>query len=158
MREQALAVKFAEQENNLGGGARNLPDLEVGDMVQIQNQKGNDPKRWNKSGKIIEKLDFDQYLVKIDGGVRLTRRNRRFLKKIISTLADREMVESEGIDGDNQDRYRRSSRLVERNGGDVQSVEISGGDKLKGGDKRWRQTVETDGGNIWNDGKWKHLE
>ena len=125
-------------------------------MVQIQNQKGNNPKRWNKSGKIIEKLDFDQYLVKIDGGGRLTRRNRRFLKKIISTLADREMVESEGIDGHNQDRCRRSSRLVERNGGDVRSVEISGGDKLKGGDKRWRWTVETsgmmDGGNIWKGG------
>ena len=88
MREQALAVKFAELERNLGGQARNLPDLEVGDMVQIQNQKGNDPKRWNKSGKIIEKLNFHQYLVKVDGGGRITRRNRRFLKKIISTLAD----------------------------------------------------------------------
>ena len=72
MREQALAIKFAELERNLCEGAQNLPDLEVGDMVQIQNQKGNDPKRWNKSGKIIEKLDFDQYLVKIDGGGRLT--------------------------------------------------------------------------------------
>ena len=123
MREQALAIKFAELEKNLGGGARNLPELEVGDMVQIQNQKGNDPKRWNKSGKIVEKLNFDQYLVKIDGGGRLTRRNRRFLKKIISTLADKEMVESKEInDGEGQDGCRRSTRLVEKykktNGGD----------------------------------------
>ena len=115
MREQALAIKFTELEKNLGGGARNLPDLEVGDMVQIQNQKGNDPKRWNKSGKIVEKLNFDQYLVKIDGGGRLTRRNRRFLKKIISTLADKEMVESKEInDGEGQDGCRRSTRLVEK--------------------------------------------
>ena len=99
MREQALAVKFAEIEKNLGGGARDLPNLEVGDMVQIQNQRGNNPKRWNKSGKIVEKLDFDQYLVKVDGGGRLTRRNRQFLKKIISTLADRELVEREEMDG-----------------------------------------------------------
>merc|ERR1712112_437266 len=92
MREQALAVKFAEVEKNLGGGARDLPDLKVGDMVQIQNQHGVDPKRWCKSGKIVKKLDFNQYLVKVDGGGRLTRRNRRFLKKIISTLADKEIV------------------------------------------------------------------
>ena len=116
MREQALAVKFAELEKNLGGGARRLPDLDVGDMVQIQNQRGNDPKRWNKSGKIIEKLDFDQYLVKVDGGGRITRRNRRFLKKIISTLADKEFVEREGINGgDERDGCRRSTRLVEKN-------------------------------------------
>ena len=89
MREQALAVKFAELEKELGGGARKLQDLEVGDMVQIQNQKGNDTKRWNKSGKIIERLDYDQYLVKVDGGGRITRRNRRFLRKIISSLADK---------------------------------------------------------------------
>ena len=114
MREQALAIKLAELEKELGGGARKLRDLEVGDMVQIQNQRGNDPKRWNKSGKIVEKLDYDQYLVKVDGGGRLTRRNRRFLKKIISTLADKEIVEDkEVIGGDKLEGCRRSPRLVE---------------------------------------------
>ena len=112
MREQALAVKFAEVEKTLGGGARDLHDLKVGDMVQIQNQRGVDPKRWCKSGKIVEKLDFNQYLVKVDGGGRLTRRNRRFLKKIISTLADKELVDISG--GESRDKYRRSARLMER--------------------------------------------
>ena len=133
MREQALAVKFAELEKNLGGGARRLPDLDVGDMVQIQNQRGNDPKRWNKSGKIIEKLDFDQYLVKVDGGGRLTRRNRRFLKKIISTLADKEIVENKEVTGGNEwNACRRSTRLVEKH------KKAAGGDKRKGGDGRDR--------------------
>ena len=110
-----MAVKFAELEKNLGGGARRLPDLEVGDMVQIQNQRGNDPKRWNKSGEIIEKLDYDQFLVKVDGGGRVTRRNRRYLKKIISTLADKEIVEDkEVIGGDKREGCRRSSRLKEK--------------------------------------------
>merc|ERR1711867_143782 len=49
MREQALAVKFATVEKNLGEGVRDLPDLKVGEMVQIQNQHGVDPKRWRKS-------------------------------------------------------------------------------------------------------------
>ena len=132
MREQALAVKFAEIEKNLGGGARRLPDLDVGDMVQIQNQKGNDPRRWNKSGKIVEKLGFDQYLVKVDGGGRLTRRNRRFLKKIISTLADKEFVDREGISGgDKREECRRSSRLAERD------KKVDGGDGQIGGDRRY---------------------
>ena len=127
MREQALAVKFAEIEKNLGGGARDLPNLKVGDMVQIQNQRGNNPKRWNKSGRVIEKLDFDQYLVKVDGGGRITRRNRRFLKKIISTLADKEFVEKEEINGgDGRDGCRRSTHLVEKHR------------KVDGGDKRSR--------------------
>ena len=89
-----------------------MPDLKVGDMVQIQNQRGVDPKRWCKSGKIVEKLDFDQYLVKVDGGGRLTRRNRRFLKKIVSTLADKELVDIS--DGENRDELRRSTRLMEK--------------------------------------------
>ena len=95
----------------MGGGARNLPDLKVGDMVQIQNQHGNNPKRWCKSGKIVERLEFNQYLVKVDGGGRLTRRNRRFLKKIVSTLADKEfVVENDDTGAD----VKKSARLVDR--------------------------------------------
>ena len=98
--------------------------------MQIQNQKGNDPKRWSKSGKVIERLDFGQYLVKVDGSGRVTRRNRRFLRKIISTLADKEFVEREDVNGgDEKDGCRRSTRLEE---------------KLKrtdGGDKRRRCKV-----------------
>ena len=60
----------------------------------------------------------------------MTRRNRRFLKKIISTLADKELIEKEEINGgDVRDNYRRSARLVERyeksNGGDVRKVEMN---------------------------------
>ena len=87
-------------------------------MVQIQNQKGTDPKRWNKSRKVIKRLDHDQYLVKVDGGGRLTRRNRRFLKKIISTLADKEIVQREEINGgDKQEGCRRSTQLEEKKKG-----------------------------------------
>ena len=116
-----------------------MPDLKVGEMVQIQNQHGVDPKRWRKSGKIVEKLDFNQYLVKVDGGGRLTRRNRRFLKKIISTLADKELVDISG--GEVRDNYRRSARLMERyeksDGGDVRKVEMNEVEfSKKGGDRR----------------------
>ena len=116
-----------------------MPDLKVGDTVQIQNQHGVDPKRWCKSGKIVEKLDFNQYLVKVDGGGRLTRRNRRFLKKIISTLADKELVDISCEEV--RDNCRRSTRLMERyeksDGGDVRKVEMNEVEfSKKGGDRR----------------------
>ena len=76
-------------------------------------------------------MNFDQYLVKVDGGGRLTRRNRRFLKKIISTLANKEVVESREINGgDERDNCRRSARLVEKR------KQTDGGDGQKGGDER----------------------
>ena len=75
-------------------------------------------------------MDHDQYLVKVDGGGRLTQRNRRFLKKIISTLADKEFVQSEEINGGKREECRRSSRLTEK------YKKADGGDRQKGGDGR----------------------
>ena len=58
-----------------------LPMLDVGDRVMIQNQSGRFPKKWDKSGVVIEKKGNDQHVVKVDGSGRLTLRNRRFLRK-----------------------------------------------------------------------------
>ena len=55
--------------------------LDAGDGVMIQNQSGRFPKKWDKSGIIIERKGNDQYVVKVDGSGRLTLRNRRFLRK-----------------------------------------------------------------------------
>ena len=57
-------------------------------------------------------------MVKVDGGGRITQRNRRFLKKIISTLADKEIVQREETNGgDKREGYRRSIRLEEKKKG-----------------------------------------
>ena len=58
--------------------------------VFVQNQVGNKPRRWDKTGTIVECKDFDQYLVKMDGSGRLTLRNRKFLRKR-TPLQKREM-------------------------------------------------------------------
>ena len=39
-----------------------------------------DPNKWDKSGLVVEALNYDQYRIKVDGSGRLTLRNRRFLK------------------------------------------------------------------------------
>ena len=48
-----------------------LPKLQVGDHVLIQNQTGNHATKWDRTGKIVEVKDFDQYLVKVDGSGRV---------------------------------------------------------------------------------------
>ena len=46
-----------------------------------QNQYGNHPGKWDRSGIVVEALPFNQYHVIIDGSRRLTRRNRKFLRR-----------------------------------------------------------------------------
>ena len=68
-----------------------LPALSIGDSVYIQDQTGQTPTRWSKSGVVIECLPFHSYLVKVDGSRHVTKRNRKFLKKFVpfsESLAD----------------------------------------------------------------------
>ena len=89
-------------------------------MVQVQNQRETNPKWWKRSGKNVERFDFENYLVKVDGGGNLTRVNRRF-----PTLANKEEF------------YTLGGGLKKANGGDKRK----GGDGRvedgrKGGDRR----------------------
>ena len=61
---------------------KSLKKLNEGDNVVIQNQTGNYPLRWDKTGVIIEAKGFDQYHVMMHGSRRITLRNRKFLRKI----------------------------------------------------------------------------
>ena len=80
VKEEALRVRFAKATERLNEHSRDLLPLKVGDPCLIQNQTGNHPKRWDRSGMVTEVLPFDKYTVKIDGSWRVTQRNRRFLK------------------------------------------------------------------------------
>ena len=58
--------------------------IPVGSHVAVQNQAGRFPNKWDKTGMVVENLDHDKVLVKLDGSGRLTTRNRKFVKKIVS--------------------------------------------------------------------------
>jgi len=58
---------------------RHLPPMSVGDHVRLQNQVGNYPKRWDKTGVVIEVRHYQGEHV--DGSGRITIRNHRFLRK-----------------------------------------------------------------------------
>ena len=77
MRKRAL-----QNLENLSHGTKKLQPLKLHDVVQVQNQIGNYPSRWDITGEIVEVKTFDQYVVKIHGSGRMTTRNRKFLKLI----------------------------------------------------------------------------
>ena len=64
--------------------AKQLPALQVHDVVAIQDPTGH-PRRWSKTGKIIEALDHDSYMV--------TKRNGQFLRKLGLYRADTDIFD-----------------------------------------------------------------
>ena len=80
-RETALAKRHIRPDNVQSRG-RLMEPLVVGDAVQIQNQHGNNAKRWHNTGYIVEVLPNRQYHVVIDGSRRVSLRNRKFLHRI----------------------------------------------------------------------------
>jgi hypothetical protein len=80
-REEAFMQRHAKEVEKLGEHTKRLPPLKVGDHVRVQNQTGNSPHNWDRSGVVVEVRQFDQYVVKVHGSGRPTLRNRKFLRK-----------------------------------------------------------------------------
>ena len=80
-KELALRKRLTRWHESANRHCKALPALKVGNKCFIQNQHGPHERRWDRSGTVVEALPFDQYLIKVDGSGRVTRRNRRFLKR-----------------------------------------------------------------------------
>ena len=81
--EHALRHRLGKVVDKLEAKAHDLPALELSDHVRVQNQGGNSPRRWDRSGVVVGRnLQLDKYWVKMDGSRRVTERNRKFLRKI----------------------------------------------------------------------------
>ena len=72
--------RHAKEVEALLPHTRKIPPLNVGNSVRIQNQTGNAPRRWDKSGQVVEVRENDQYAIKVHGSGRVTLRNRQFLR------------------------------------------------------------------------------
>ena len=81
-RELALAKRYARQEEVWSEHTKTLAELPVGAVVSVQNQTGNKPKRWDRTGTVVETLPHQQYKVRMDGSGDISLRNRRFLRRI----------------------------------------------------------------------------
>ena len=82
-RERALAKRHCREREKWSEHTHQLPPLCVGDSVFIQNLTGNHPKRWERTGKVVEVRQYHQYAVKVDGSGRVTIRNRQHLRKYV---------------------------------------------------------------------------
>ncbi len=80
-REIALRKRHMAAQEFWSEHTKSLPELHVGDHVRLQNQVGNHPNKWDKTGKVIEVHQHHQYLVKVDGSGRSSIRNRKYLRK-----------------------------------------------------------------------------
>ena len=80
-RERALAKRHLTSIESYNRNTHPLPPLKVGDYVIVQNQSGNHPLRWDKTGRIVDTHAHGQYIIRLDGSGRCTLRNRRFLRQ-----------------------------------------------------------------------------
>ena len=83
VREDALRNRHQRALERWSEHTKLLPPLSVGDHVRLQNQSGPHPTKWDRTGKVIEVRQFDQFAVRIDGSGRITLRNRKFLRKYV---------------------------------------------------------------------------
>ena len=79
-KEEALRTRFTKSSEKLNEHAVPLPPLKEGDKCFIQNQTGKDPKKWYRTGTVVETCGHDQYMIRVDGSGRITKRNRQFLR------------------------------------------------------------------------------
>ena len=59
---------------------KTLAPLKSGQTVNVQNQTGPKPLRWERTGIVMETLPHRQYTIRMDGSGRLSLRNRKFLR------------------------------------------------------------------------------
>ena len=109
-RDLAMARRHAKRGQDLEEHTRKLRQLKEGEVVSIQNQKGNKPTRWDCTGTVVEVRPNDQYMVKVDGSGRLTMRNRKFLRPIKPVKEMLRQHEEEVVDAE----PRRSDRIASR--------------------------------------------
>ena len=84
-REKLLSRRHVRDHERWSEHTQRLPPLKVGDNVFIQNQVGNHPKKWDKSGVIVEVKQNHQYVVRTNGSGMPTLRNRKYLFHITNT-------------------------------------------------------------------------
>ena len=79
LREQQASHRVLDRGAVLDEHARTLSPLQAGDAVAVQDLDGNSPRRWTKTGIVVESHPSDSYSVKLDGSRHVTRRNWQFL-------------------------------------------------------------------------------
>ena len=87
LKERANRHRFYCQRQATNAHARDVKELAVGSRVFVQNQHGGagaKEHRWDRSGKVLERLRHNAYLIKLDGSGRVSRRTRQHLRPFVA--------------------------------------------------------------------------
>ena len=76
-----MRARAAMNIETLSEHCKTLTPLRHGDSVFVQNQSGNHPTKWDRTGMVTECHPHHKYTVKIDATGRTTTRNRQFLRR-----------------------------------------------------------------------------
>ena len=111
-----------------------MPPLSVGDKVLVQNQRGRAPNKWDKSGVIVECKPHNQVNVMMDGSRKVSLRNRQFVRKIETPMANvssgvkpSQFYDSEHCDVPGVQDYQSEDAAVVTNGDYGQMTECTEG-------------------------------
>ena len=74
-KERALKIRMGAMVDKLNAKAQTLEPLTEGDYVNIQNQYGNHPSRWDKTCVLLHVGEHDTYMAKFHESRRLTARD-----------------------------------------------------------------------------------
>merc|ERR1712239_19412 len=102
-RELVAAKRVQNMTDAYNKGAKQLPPLEVGDRVRVQNQTTTRTTKWDRTGIITATLSNRKYEIMMDGSRRLTTRNRRHLRKIPGKVVVEKEEESRGGEEEEDD-------------------------------------------------------
>ena len=92
-RERALARRLDRDGARLEQYTKKQRVIPIGGSVAVQNQAGRFPNKWDKTGVVVENKDHDKVIIRMDGSRRLTTRNRKFVKQILSPRDLPEMID-----------------------------------------------------------------
>ena len=81
-RERTLALKREADAEKWTKRTKDYAVIEVGTPVILQNQTGNNPNKWDKTGVVLENKPHSQVVIRVDGSRRVTTRNRKFVRKL----------------------------------------------------------------------------
>jgi len=105
-----------------------LPALAIGDRCYIQNQTGNYPRRWDRSVTGVESHGYNSYTVKVDGTGRVTRRNRKYLRRFLPaspTISPNAPTSIKHIDNQLKSVRRSLIRLINHRTSQLNQLHLS---------------------------------
>ena len=95
-KEQRQRKIRSEAGKRLDEHTKVLPELEVGDHVQLQNLRGRHPLQSDQAGVVTSKNGFSNYSVKVSGSGLVTKRNRATLRKMLPTVQTEKLLFGQG--------------------------------------------------------------